>query len=236
MFDDNGQPIFNAVQVFLAQAADEGQLDLTPSANCRVCRDELIRALVNKMLARMLTLSDVLDVLEPHNLTLKAQKRITYNSLRRHRAEHFPRQVPQAAVLRKLAERRAAEQGRNIETATGTLANAVSYLETVMIRGLEQATDPNVIVSMESGMKAAIKLHEIQRKDEGLLERAELLAKMNRVIELVRTYVPQESWPALQAALSGDATAVEASTLAPTVAKAVRMVEIDDSPDEEVER
>lgn len=233
--DANPMPeAINAVQGMLDLATEQGNMDATPSVQCRVCRDDLARLLINKLLARALTIEDILDVVEPYNRTLKYKARITYDSIRRHRTKHFPMQVPLNAVLRNVVERRALEAGTNIETATGTLINAMSFLETVMIRGYESASDPGVPVSIETGMKAATKLYEIERKDEGLMERAHMLAEMNRIIELVRTYVPQDRWPALQAALKGEPAVIEGQ-LAADVAPARRLIHIDDSPDEEDE-
>jgi len=222
----------NPVQLVLHQALQEGKLNPNPSPQCRVCRDDLIRTLVNKLLARAFTIDDCLEVLEPHNITLKYQRRITYDSLRRHRKHHFPMQVPASAVIRKLIERRARESGVDVETATGTLVNAMSYLETMMIRGFEQVENPSVLISAEAGMKAAVKLHELQRKDEGMMDRARMLAEMNRIIEVVRTYVDKDRWPALQAALKGEPAVIEGELIKEQEAKTtVRIVPIDDSPD-----
>jgi hypothetical protein len=79
-------------------------------------------------------------------------------------------------------------------------------------------------------MEAALKLNEIIRKDEGAIDRARMLADMGRIIEVVRTFIPSEQWPEVQAALRGE-TPVSAQT-SQTV-EGVRMVDIDDTPDED---
>lgn len=224
----------NPVQLYLAEARQQGKLDPNPSPQCRVCRDELVRTLVNKLLARAFTIEDCLDVLESHNRTLKYQRRITYDSLRRHRANHFPIQVPASAVMRKLLEKRATEAGMDVDTASGTLVNAMSYLEAMMHRGFERVSDPMVLISAEEGMRAAIKLHELQHKDEGMLDRARMLAEMNRMIELVRAFVPKDRWPSLQAALKGEPAVIEGEIAKDDEVK-VRMADIDDSPDPDPE-
>jgi hypothetical protein len=224
----------NPVQLYLAEARQQGKLDPNPSPQCRVCRDELLRTLVNKMLARSFTIEDILDVLESHNRTLKYNRRVTYDSVRRHRINHFPVQVPASAVMRKLVEKRAVEAGVDVDNASGMLVNAMSYLEAMMHRGFERVSDPMVLISAEEGMKAAVKLHELQRKDEGMMDRARMLAEMNRIIELVRTYVPQDRWPALQAALKGEPAVIEGEIAKPDTK--IRMADIDDTPDEEDEK
>jgi hypothetical protein len=79
-------------------------------------------------------------------------------------------------------------------------------------------------------MEAALKLNEIARKDEGSIDRARVLADMGRIIEVVRTFIPAERWPDVQAALRGE-TPVSPQT-SQTV-EGVRMVDIDDTPDED---
>jgi hypothetical protein len=53
-------------------------------------------------------------------------------------------------------------------------------------------------------MDAALKLLEALRKDEGAHERAQMMAQMGRIIEAVRTFIPSERWPDVQAALRGE--------------------------------
>jgi hypothetical protein len=79
-------------------------------------------------------------------------------------------------------------------------------------------------------MEAALKLNEIARKDEGAIDRARMLADMGRIIEVVRTFIPAERGPEVQAALRGE-TPVSAQTSQPL--DGVRMVDIDDAPDED---
>ena len=79
-------------------------------------------------------------------------------------------------------------------------------------------------------MEAALKLNEIARKDEGAMDRARTLADMGRIIEVVRTFIPAERWPDVQAALRGE-TPFYAQTSQPV--EEVRMVDIDDASDED---
>jgi hypothetical protein len=65
--------------------------------------------------------------------------------------------------------------------------------------------------------------------DEGAHERAQMMAEMGRVIEVVRTFIPAE-WPEVQAALRGE-TLVAQQT--PQAVEGVRMVPIDDTSDED---
>lgn len=68
------------------------------------------------------------------------------------------------------------------------------------------------------------------RKDEGAYERAQMMAEMGRIIEVVRTFIPAERWPDVQAALRGETSVSQQTSQA---VEGVRMVNIDDTPDED---
>jgi hypothetical protein len=79
-------------------------------------------------------------------------------------------------------------------------------------------------------MEAALKLAEALRKDAGEYDKVHMMAEMGRIIEVVRTFIRAERWPDVQAALRGE-TPVSQQT-SQTV-EGVRMVAIDDGPDED---
>jgi hypothetical protein len=56
-----------------------------------------------------------------------------------------------------------------------------------------------------------------------------MMAQMGRIIDVVRTFVPSERWPDVQAALRGEAPASQQTS---QEVEGVRMVDIDDRPDE----
>ena len=72
-----------------------------------------------------------------------------------------------------------------------------------MVKGYQTLVDELTTVSYRDGMDAALKLNEIARKDEGAMDRARILADMGRIIEVVRTFIPSERWPDVQAAPDG---------------------------------
>ena len=61
------------------------------------------------------------------------------------------------------------------------------------------------------------------------MDRARTLADMGRIIEVVRTFIPADRCPDVQAALRGE-TPVSPQTS--HAREGVRMVDIDDTPDE----
>jgi len=97
-------------------------------------------------------------------------------------------------------------------------------------KGYQTLVDELTTVSYRDGMDAALKLNEIARKDESAMDRARMMAQMGRIIEVVRTFISAEYWPDVQAALRCE-TPVSQQTSHAT--EAVRMVDIDDTPDED---
>ena len=110
-----------------------------------------------------------------------------------------------------------------------TAITPLAFLETVMVKGYQSLVDEGTTVSLRDAMDAALKLNEIARKDEGAMDRARTLADMGRIIEVVRTFIPSERWPDVQAALRGETPASQQTSHA---VDGVRMVPIDDTPDE----
>jgi hypothetical protein len=99
-----------------------------------------------------------------------------------------------------------------------------------MVKGYQTLVDEHTTVSYRDGMDAALKLNEIARKDEGAMDRARLLADMGRIIKVVRTFIPAKRWPDVQAALRGE---TPVSPQPSHAREGVRMVPIDDGPDED---
>ena len=62
------------------------------------------------------------------------------------------------------------------------------------------------------------------------MDRARMMAQMGRIIEVVRTVIPSERWPDVQAALRGEASVSQQTSQA---VEGVRMVPSDDTPDED---
>jgi hypothetical protein len=57
-----------------------------------------------------------------------------------------------------------------------------------------------------------------------------MMAQMGRIIEAVRTFIPSERWPDVQAALCGETPVSQQTSQA---VEGARMVDIDDAPDED---
>lgn len=219
--------INKTVTAWLQEAKESGNLDLNPSPHCRVCQDPAIMGLVNKMLAMGFSIPAILDTLEANNLKRKRdnEPQISRDSLYNHRKSHFDIQAPAAAQYRKIQEKR---YGEDLGEGVANILNAMSYHETLMIRGYETVIDPETIISPELGAKSADKLYEMMRKDSGEFEMAEMRAEVGRIVEVVRRFIPAEQWPVVQAALRGEEPVRQPTK---SVEGSVRMVDIDDTPD-----
>ena len=197
---------------------------------CRVCRNDEVRKKVNNLLASGASYAMVLRALGDDNVKLEKNDRVTINSIRNHTTRHFPVQNVARATYREILERRATENGIDFVNGVATALTPMAFLETMMVKGYQTLVDEGTNVSYRDGMAAALKLAEALRKDEGTHERAQMMADMSRVIEVVRTFIPSERWPDVQAALRGE------TPISPKTSRAgegVRMVPIDDTPDED---
>ena len=133
------------------------------------------------------------------------------------------------ATYREILERRAKDNSVDFIEGVATAVTPIAFLESVMVKGYQTLVDEDTTVSHRDGMEAALKLNEITRKDEGAMDRARMLADMGRIIEVVRTFIPAERWPDVQAALRGENPVSQQTSQA---GEGVRMVDIDDTPDE----
>ena len=197
---------------------------------CRICRNDEVRKKVNDLLATGASYAMVLRALADDNAKLEQRDRVTIDSIRNHTSRHFPVQQVARATYREILERRAKQNSVDFIEGVATAITPLAVLETVMVKGYETLVDELTTVSYRDAMEAALKLNEIARKDEGAHERAQILADMGRIIEVVRTFIPSERWPEVQAALRGE-TPVSQQTA--QVVEGVRMVPIDDASDED---
>ncbi len=101
---------------------------------------------------------------------------------------HFPVQNAAKAVYREILERRARENAVDFVNGVATAVSPAAFFEAVMVRAWETLVDQNATVDANTGMAAASKLQALVESSETGL--AEIIVKMNRVIEAVRSTVP----------------------------------------------
>lgn len=192
-----------AVTELIEKLRDDGKLTVRPSKRCRICRDDVLRPLVNKLLSLQLSYPTIMEMLEGINNNRPEDDRISKDSLWRHAHNHFDAQQPAISMYSQLAQKRAAQEGLDYETAIGSMLTPLAFYDTVMHKSYEELLRDAVKPTTAEGMAAAKFIHEATRKDAGMQEQAEMLAKINRLITTVRTIVPERYHGSIIAALEG---------------------------------
>jgi len=230
--DEDGSTPFDEYlnEVVQAWTEEASMGDQPMSAQCRVCKDPIIRDLINNLIAHGYTIPDILSTLDKHNLKMRVQGQpeITKASLYNHRQEHFNIQAPAYAIWRRVQEQHQKIYQQDWETGVGGILNAMVYAQVMMMKGFETLVNPKYIVTPEQGAWAAFKLDALAARNEDQYDRAQQLAEMGRIVEVVRAFVPNDDWPKVQAVLRGE---VELETAQEEQAE-FEMVNIADEDDE----
>jgi hypothetical protein len=191
---------------------------------CHVCRNDQVRQQVNDLLASGASYAMIRRALGD------VGGDVTADSIRRHADRHFPVQNVAQATYREILERRAQENSVDFVNGVATAITPMALLETVMVRGYETLVDPATEVDVKTGMVAAFRLQEMIDSHTDQLDWARAQAEMGRIVEVVRTFIPAERWPEVQAAVRGEAPTRNAE---PQEVAGIEMVEIDDGSDED---
>jgi len=159
--------------------------DRLPEGRCRVCQDPESRARVNRLLAYGMKIAEIEDFVEDLNARRSKNNRITYWSLRNHAERHFNLQEPTNAARRRILERRKAQVADEFADGAAHLLSGMAYLDIVAQKGFENLVDDATVVDYEIGLKAQLKLEELQR--DGAVE--EQIAEMRRDVSLLQQAV-----------------------------------------------
>ncbi len=174
---------------------------------CRVCRNDHMRAKVNDLLASGASYAMVLRALEDDNVQLQNGDRVTIDSIRNHTARHFPVQNLAKATYRDILERRAQENGVDFVNGVATAITPMALYETVMVKGYETLADPDTKVDVNTAMIAAGRLQALIDTRAGQPDIVDMRVTVNRIIDAVRSMLPESSWPELVRRIDGDAPA-----------------------------
>jgi hypothetical protein len=197
---------------------------------CRVCRDDEVRKKVNDLLATGSSYAMVLRALGEEKDTLGKGDRVTIDSIRNHAARHFAVQQVARATYREIIERRAQEAQIDFVNGVATALTPLAFYEVVMNEAFRRLVDGEVDVSVDTGLRAAEKLQALIDARAGGADWAGALAQIGRIIHVVKTFIPSDRWPEVQAALRAD-TPIRAQQSEPP--EGLRMVHIDEMPDED---
>ena len=88
-----------------------------------------------------------------------------------------------------------------------TAITPMAFYETVMVKGYETLVDSGTRVDVSTGMVAAARLQALIDSRAGKTSMAEILFKMDRIINAVHSTVPKQLWPEILRKIGGPVTA-----------------------------
>jgi hypothetical protein len=174
---------------------------------CRVCRNDEVRQKVNDLLSGGASYAMILRTLEQDNAKLDQRDRVTIDSIRHHTRRHFPVQNVAKATYRRILERRAQENGVDFVKGVVTAITPMAIYETVMVKGYETLVDSGTRVEVNTGMIAAARLQALIDSRAGRTSMADILFKMDRVINAIHDAVPPELWEVILHKIGGPVAA-----------------------------
>ena len=164
---------------------------------CHICCEVESKELVNKLIAAGLTNREIAESCDAINMRRKDaedERLIGARNVWWHRRAHFNVDKPAMAVMREILERRAEEANRDHINGVGHAVTPYAVIESTMVRGYQErianeAADPP---SVKETLDAAKVLYELTSKDAGTKKMADLLFKMDRIINAARQFVPAD--------------------------------------------
>lgn len=172
--------------------------DRLPEQRCRVCQDPESRSRVNRLLTYGMKVSEIEEYIEDLNAKRGKNNKITYWSLLRHSERHFNIQDPTNAARRRILERRKAQLADELGDAAAHLLTGMGYLDIVAQKGFEHLVSEDTVVDYETGLKAQLKLEEMQR--DGAVE--EQIAQMRKDVAMLQQAVRDVVPPSLMAQIA----------------------------------
>jgi hypothetical protein len=158
-----------------------------------------VRNLIDEMLIIPKTYSAILRLVEPLMENWPNESRISRYSLTRHARNHLQWE---RASARRIAERNAERAGK-VEEASERMLVTQAVLEAIQTRGFEAIISGEVTPSVRDTLSASRTLRQIELEAGGRHTAAEALAKLDRVIQVIREEVPEERWESILARLEG---------------------------------
>lgn len=165
------------------------------SHRCRVCQDPESRQRVNRLLAYGMRAAEIEDLVADLNERRGKNNQITYWSIARHAERHFNVQAPANAAYRRILERRRGQVVDEFGDAAGHILTGMAYLDIVAQKGFQNLLEDDTVVDYETGLKAQLRLEEMQR--EGAIEQQ--VAEMRRDVSIIQQAVKDVVTPAVMA-------------------------------------
>ncbi len=192
-----------------------GAVELAPrngfhlEPRCHVCRNDEIRTKVHGMLAAGASYAFIVRALGEHNANCDKRDRVSIDSVRTHAARHYPVQNVAGATYRSILEQRAQENRVDFVAGVATALTPLAFYETVMVKGYETLVDSNTKVDVNTGMIAAGRLQSLIETRASGTSMADMLVQINRIINAVKSTVPESMWPEIVRKMKGEDEASE---------------------------
>jgi hypothetical protein len=170
---------------------------------CRVCRNDEMRHKVNDLLSSGASYAMIVRALEQDNGKHDTRDRVTIDSIRHHTRRHFPVQNVARATYRAILERRAQENGVDFVKGVATAITPMALYETIMVKGYETLVDPETTVDVNTAMIAAGRLQALIESRAGKTSMADVLFKVDRIINAIHDTVPPELWEVILHKIGG---------------------------------
>ena len=217
MADEDGGARSIAPSQAVAAPIDEivGSMELAPrngfhiEPRCRVCRNFPVRKRVNEMLATGASYAFIARAFGEYNAKCDKRDRVTIDSVRNHCARHYPVQNVAGATYRDILEQRAQENRVDFVAGVATALTPLAFYETVMVKGYETLVDSNTKVDVNTGMIAAGRLQSLIESRASGTSMADMLVQINRIINAVKSTVPESLWPEIVRKMKGEDEASE---------------------------
>ena len=191
-------------------------------SSCYVCCEVESRDLVNKLIAAGLTNREITDACGGINARRQNDgdnRIIRARNVWTHKTQHFNVDKPAQAVLREIAERRAAEQNRDFINGIAHIVTPYAVLEAAMVKGFANITDEATQISVRDTILSATKLDELTNRDASQKKMADLMWQVDRIINAIRDVVPEEYHAAILARVDGREAPTAVAAIAESVAE-----------------
>ena len=191
----NSNGIEREVLEELAKLTEEDRLYVfRPETRCRVCNAEGAADTVNRLLAHAMTHANILATIDPINVLLPKEQRITLASVSNHAKRHFPIAETAKATYRRIVERRAEDYGIDFVEGVGNALTPLAAMEVAMQKGYEAMVEGETQVSPETMLRAADRLQDVVEASGAGKDVADMIIQFDTLIGSVKAHVPQEYW------------------------------------------
>jgi hypothetical protein len=181
-------------------------------SRCRVCsapdqdvpNGSGVRNLIDELLMVPRSYSAISRLIDPLMDLWPEDVRISKESVMRHAKRHLGWED---AAVRQIAERRARNSGK-VGEVVGRMLTAATVYEVIQQRGFDQVLSGDLNPTVKDMLNATAALRELEQETEDDLSPAYLLSQLDRAIQVIRDFIPQDVWPqVLQRLEAGESVA-----------------------------